>query len=367
MVERIYGGRHAVLYDKSALFSSPRALRFSSEKSPVAPGTNLETICETTDEISANISPCGSALSLYCGDACIEPGPLSYRKPRAMSLPAIYRDGSYVKLKNQIVNLRKTSLNKPRRFSAPSGPSTNMLYSPMPRFTRRVSAGSNTALPTCRETIFKLKKSGKSGNEILENNSSYSEKNYKTKELRRHSDPLLYSTIPLSPDNATETKKNVENQLIEPATVEARAASPAIPNSETIEKSAVVNSCSRPRRKSSLVPVPFRMPETQKRKQTAQKKSRPLSFPPAKEHQGKIRSLQSSTDFISALLKETFSPKQPSLTLRYPSSVHIGWDVALEKGKLDRLCLDENTEEGLSHSDFCTRAERIVQWMNFFG
>ena len=367
MVERIYGGRLSPLHDKSALFSSPRAQRFSLEKTPIAPGSNLGTICETTDEVGAHISPCGSASSLYYEEEFVEPGPPSYRKPRAISLPAIYRDGSYVKLKNQIVNMRKTSLNKPRRFSAPSGPSTNILYTPMPRHVRRISAGSNTALPTHRESIFTLIKRGKAGDEILDNRSSFSGKKYKTKELRRHSDPLLYLTIPLSPDNATETKKNA-GKLSE-TSVEVQTVTPATHNNENTEKCTVNNSYSRPRRKSSVVPVPFRIPESQKKKQPTGSKPRPLSFPPAKEHQGRIRSLQSSTAFISEALKETVSHRHPPLTLKYPSLVHNGWDMVLEKGKLHRLCLDDNTEleEEFSQSDFCSRAERIVQWMNFFG
>ena len=237
----------------------------------------------------------------------------------------------------------------------------------MPRHVRRISAGSNTALPSHRESIFTLTKRGKAGDEILDNRSSFSGKKYKTKELRRHSDPLLYLTIPLSPDNATETKKNA-GKLSE-TSVEVQTVTPATHNNENTEKCTVNNSYSRPRRKSSVVPVPFRIPESQKKKQPTGSKPRPLSFPPAKEHQGRIRSLQSSTAFISEALKETVSDRHPPLTLKYPSLVHNGWDMVLEKGKLHRLCLDDNTEleEEFSQSDFCSRAERIVQWMNFFG
>lgn len=336
MVERLFGGKLPVDYDKPAFSLSHRIRRFSLEKTSGPPLNSLGTICEGTDEPSSKFSSCSSSCSLFYNDSEGESGLSTYRKARAISLPVIYRDGSYLKLETHIVNMRKTSQTKQRRFSAPSRPSKNFLAVPTTPELQR--------FPTHRKSTCQNQISDKDDTNPLKNTLCASYNNFNSKQFRRHSDPLPLASF-----------SNSSHLLV---------GSVFLQSNKRTEQKVIAKSSSGPRRKSSVVPVPFSIPL--KKKVTAWK-NRPISFPPAKDQQEKIRSLKRPEVFLPETLRKGIAVGNEFVTaLKHPPLADNAWFVKLQekekKGKIETV-----KEEEINYDDFYSRAENIVQWINFFG
>lgn len=324
MVESIFGGRatYPLNCHERNIFQPPRL----ADRRLSVPSTHLKTISEAGDD---NVCSSISASSLEENTAI--DGPTSYRRPRTMSLPAIYRDGSYLRIKRSSNTLSPCK----RRYSEPGG-------------------------ITAQHIIHRL--SLRSGDSDESENGSGKRPSVKSMEARysvresgfpdfggprRHSDPMRYVTesmhrLEISQEHQVKsTTKSVTGPAVKTLSDSIKVRQPRNDN-EQRSKTAVVR-----RRKSSLVPVPFSSMQQHSKASQTQPTSdrRPRSFPPSKrDGKQKCNLPELKTAFLTGHVANGSDA----------NDYNNNEDQALES--------DESKED-----KYTANADILVQWMKFFG
>lgn len=321
MVESIFGGRASYplgCHEKNIF--QPRL----AERRLSVPSTHLKTISETGDD--NNVS--SDTASPVEENPAID-GPTSYRRPRTMSLPAIYRDGSYLRIKRSSNTLSPCK----RRYSEPGGITAQKIIH---RLSLRSSDSDESENGSAKRSSVKS----------MEARRSVCESGFPDfAGPRRHSDPMRYITesvdrLGISQERQGKTTKSITCTAVK--TLSDRVKQPRNDNEQT-GKAAVVR-----RRKSSLVPVPFSSMQHPKASQTQPASGRrPKSFPPSK--------------------KDGIKPERnlPELKTAFLTG-HI------TNGTDANDCNNNNEEQALESDEskedkYTANADILVQWMKFFG
>lgn len=327
MVESIFGGKSSYpldYHERNVLQPRLTDRRLSVQS------THLKTISETGDDSTA------STYASPAEENTANDAPTFYRRPRTMSLPAIYRDGSYLRIKRCSNTLSPCK----RRYSEPGGITTQHIIH---RLSLRSSDSSESENGFCKRPSVKSM------------DARYSVRESSLPDVttpRRHSDPMCY------------TRENVHRLGI---STERRERSPGKdlltcprvkmlsddvkpkPRSDNEQTSQPAR-----RRKSSLVPVPFnsvqhKLKETQTQSAPSR---RPLSFPPSIKLDNKQCNL-------------------PELKAAFWTGHR---DVAKESDTTDCNNNEDlvNEEQGLESDEsiedkYTANADILVQWMKFFG
>lgn len=323
MVESIFGGRatYSLNCHERNIFQPRLADRRLS-----VPSTHLKTISETGDD---NVCSATSASSLEENTAI--DGPTSYRRPRTMSLPAIYRDGSYLRIKRSSNTLSPCK----RRYSEPGGITAQHIIH---RLSLRSSDSDESENGSGKRPSVKS----------MEARYSVRESGFPDfAGPRRHSDPMRYVTegmhrLGISQEHQGKTTtKSVTCPAVKTLSDSIKARQPRNDN-EQRSKTAVVR-----RRKSSLVPVPFSSIQQHSKASQTQPASdrRPKSFPPSKKD-GK---------------RECSLPELKTACLT--GQVANGSDANdYNNNEEQALESDESKQD-----KYTANADILVQWMKFFG
>lgn len=328
MVESIFGGKTSYPLDchESNVFQ-PRL----TERRLSIQSTHLNSISETGDECPP------STYAASVEENTTNDAPTFYRRPRRMSLPAIYRDGSYLRIKRCSNTLSPCK----RRYSEPSGIATQHIIH---RLSLRSNDSSESENGFCkRPSINSLEA------RCLVQESCLAD----VITLRRHSDPMCY------------TRENVDRLGVSRERRGKSAGKDSITCLKVKNLSESVKSKTRTdneqtgqpvrRRKSSLVPVPFH--SAQHKTKEAQSKisnGRPLSFPPSEKFYNRKSSLPE--------LKATAYVSKPRKTPKGSDSTAANADEYLVNEELFELDSDESKDD-----KYTANADILVQWMKFFG
>ena len=320
MVESIFGGKSAYPFsgNERNIFHPRLADRRLS-----VPATHLKTISETGDDSM----PSSTNASAEEENTTID-GPTFYRRPRTMSLPAIYRDGSYLRIRRSSNTLSPCK----RRYSEP---------------------GAITAQHIIHRLSLRSSDSNESENNSDKRPSVKSmEATYSVRESRfpdfagprRHSDPMHYiiehvDQLGISQErHGKPTTKLVKCPAVKTLSGTIKARQPRNDNEQTAQ-TAVVR-----RRKSSLVPVPFSSVQS-KACNTPSVSGRPRSFPPSKQDGKRQCNLpELKTAFLTGHVADRTDP--------------IAWN----NNKEHALESEESKED-----KYAANADILVQWMKFFG
>lgn len=325
MVESIFGGKSA--YPFSGNERNILHPRLADRRLSV-PTTHLKTISETGDE---NMSLSASPANAEEEDTAIDDGPTCYRRPRTMSLPAIYRDGSYLRIRRSSNTLSPSK----RRYSEPGAITTQHII-------HRLSLSSSDSNES--ENSFDKRPSVKS----MEATYSVRESGFRDfPGPRRHSDPIHYITenvgqVEVSQEREGKpTTKFVTCPAVKTLSGTINARQPQNDNEQTAQTAAVR------RRKSSLVPVPFSSLLQHLKPCNTQPVSagRPRSFPPSKQDGKRQCNLPE--------LKRAF------LTGRVADRT----DTSDWNNNKERTMESEESKE----DKYVANADILVQWMKFFG
>lgn len=332
MVESIFGGNVAYplgCYEKS--ISHPRV----TERRLSVQSTQLKTISESGDD---NFRSKSTRLARGFETIAASEGLSYHRRPRTMSLPAIYRDGSYL-------IIRRAS-NAPlscqrRRYSEPAGLKTQQTIQGLSLHAKdsyHVSAEREK-----RSSVDSEQGVWKSGVRDLLT-------------PRRHSDPMCLVTeqVEKSPDRQERWSRTVDPQLTGSSVCGTNR-----PQMQTDSDQAGRQVYTR-RRKSSLVPVPFNAPvlEVQKARHSQPASSRRLSFPPCKKESQRhciLPALNLKTGFFA----------------KYISNENKESEIGRDCNNNLELAADERPFESENNADlkdkYTTEEAILVQWMKFFG
>lgn len=322
MVESIFGGKSAYPFsgNERNIFHPRLADRRLS-----VPTTHLKTISETGDDSTSS----STSASTEAENAAID-GPTFYRRPRTMSLPAIYRDGSYLRIRRSSNTLSPCK----RRYSEPGAITAQHIIH---RLSLR-SSGSNES-----ENNSDKRPSVKS----MEATYSIRESGFPDfAGPRRHSDPMHYITenvdqLGISKERPGKpTTKLVKCPSVKTLSGTIKARQPRNDNEQTAQ-TAVVR-----RRKSSLVPVPFNSVQQHSKACNTQSVSgRPRSFPPSKQDGKRQCNLpELKTAFLTGHVADRTDP--------------FDWN----NNKEHTLESEESKED-----KYAANADILVQWMKFFG
>lgn len=340
MVESIFGGKptHPLGCLEREVFQTPLV----AERRLSVQSTHLKTISETGDD-SAPVH--GAKSDLKFQNVVIE-GQTGYRRLRTKSLPAIYRDGSYLRIKP--ATTPSLSCQK-RRYSEPAVFTAKQIIH---RLARR-SSDNNSSFSDESESGF-----CKRSPAPQEMDGDYSAKSERTRQdlstPRRHSDPMCYLTehntkSGLAMARLGKTKNKV---LPEVTVLSIQSHTPSQMRKDDAAESSV--KLAR-RRKSSLVPVPFTLPAKGTKKLVNNCSfSRPISFPPSKKESKRHYSL-------------------PSLNLKHASTFFTSerdYTLDVDSDEKNNSQIQRQTSEG-GEEDFEDKyvgnEDILVQWMKFFG
>lgn len=324
MVESIFGGKSAYPFsgNERNIFHPRLADRRLS-----VPTTHLKTISETGDD-SMSLS---TSASTEVENTAIDDEPTCYRRPRTMSLPAIYRDGSYLRIRRSSNTLSPCK----RRYSEPGAITTQHII-------HRLSLSSSDSNES--ENNFDKRPSVKS----MEATYSIRESGFPDfPGPRRHSDPIHYTTenvgqLGISQERQGKpTTKFVTCPAVKTLSGTIKARQPQNDNEQTAQ-TAVVR-----RRKSSLVPVPFSSLQQHSKPCNIQSISagRPRSFPPSKQDGKRQCNLpELKTAFLTGRVADRTDTSD--------------WN----NNKESTLESEESKED-----KYVANADILVQWMKFFG
>ena len=321
MVESIFGGKSAYPFsgNERNIFHPRLADRRLS-----VPTTHLKTISESGDD-SMSLS---TSASTEEENTEID-GPTCYRRPRTMSLPAIYRDGSYLRIRRSSNTLSPCK----RRYSEPGAITTQHIIH---RLSSLRSSNSSES-----ENDFDKRPSVKS----MEAPFSIRESGFPDFGLRRHSDPIHYMTenmgqLGISQEHQGKPSTKVATcPEVKTLSGPIKARQPQNDNEQTAQTVR--------RRKSSLVPVPFSSLQQHSKACSTQPVSagRPRSFPPSKQDSKRHCNLpELKTAFLTGHVADRTDP-----TDRNNNREHT---LESEESKEDK---------------YVANADILVQWMKFFG
>lgn len=342
MVENIFGRKSypQTKYQERAFLQSHTFTVHHRRISGEPP--NLRTIAETDDDDDdlpfQSVSTLLPSIQSDLG--------ATGRKPRAISLPTIYRDGSYLRI-NFPAQLKNEGTGR-RRFSEPAV-SWNSKIRPVIVSVSNDKKLTNDKLPRIVQT---REISFCSGGVTLPQKFQI--------EKRRHSDPLIYSSEiiqkfeNLKTDSQNNNHDSKQRNYVGNPSTSCDEKSNDVPGSQLPEN--VTSAAPTRRRKSSLVPIPFSIVKScSSRKQKAPSKRR-LSFPLSKNEEGLTKNLP----ILHRLAwvdnnMDNYSSSNDSLR-----SV----DLLIQKDSLEELELPE--EDDIPEKKHSCE-EIITQWMKFFG
>lgn len=344
MVESIFGGKATYplgCYEGNVFHPRLAERRLSVQSS------NLKTISETVDDNAAFDGPSNEQEFQNVADK----GPTCYRRPRTMSLPAIYRDGSYLRIKQRATITPISCQN--RRYSEPAGLATEQIIH---RLSQRSSSNDNSSVSMSDESenTSCLRSSVKSVESAYTARRESSFQDLVTP--RRHSDPMCYITEHAKKMGISFERRSKSSRKVVPEAVTMLSACGEKPQPRAAKEHSP--RIAR-RRKSSLVPVPFSSPrqDTQKARNN-QSFRRPLSFPPSTKESKRHCSL-------------------PALNLK-PVAFLTGRCVSSENENTAYHCdcnnnqeIQEQTLESEQPKDiedkYAANEDILLQWMKFFG
>lgn len=322
MVESIFGGKTSYplnCHERNVF--QPRL----TERRLSVQSTHLNTISETGDECPP------STYATNVEENTANDAPIFYRRPRTMSLPAIYRDGSYLRIKRCSNALSPCK----RRYSEPGGIATQHIIH---RLSLLSSDSSESENGFCKRTSVKS-----------------TEARYSVREScladvvtpRRHSDPMCYTRENVDRSGVSRERRGKSTGKESITCLKTKNLSDCVKSKTRIDNEQTGQPVRR--RKSSLVPVPFH--STQHKTKEAQSKvsnSRPLSFPPSE----KIYNRRSS---LPCLNRQSEAAKGSATTA-------VNANEYLVNEELQELDSDESKED-----KYTANADILVQWMKFFG
>ncbi|XP_032218494.2 uncharacterized protein LOC116601633 [Nematostella vectensis] len=334
MVESIFDGKSFHVFNEPFIPFTVEGKRRRScvERFSTSP-SGLQTISENEDYLRGS-------TSALCDDTNAE-APIPGRQVRAVSLPSIYRDGSYLRMHFPA----KFTKGKVRRFSEPAVSLTAL----------KPSLGFCPILENDAEDLSTESQGNKSDPATA----------VKVRSLdlsqRRHSDPLLYtsklnSLIKNAPiADASGKAADKDNNAISFLPIDdnggtAESQFRKVKPEKPIPRKQPATSVNVRKRKSSLVPIPFGVAQGQKNKPTVTK-NRPLSFPPSKKEETtrkNYRDLEfdSEGNFESSLDKNIAFTENRFI----PIEIDVGFPSEANDVVPKYSC--ENI---------------ITQWMKFFG
>ena len=305
--------------------------------------THLKTISEAGDDVlsDANVVQEFENVAIQ--------GPNCYRRPRTMSLPTIYRDGSYLRIKratNTPISCQK------RRYSEPAGFATQQVIHRLSlRSNDSYSVRDESENGSCkRRSVKSLEAACSSRGSSLQSLST----------PRRHSDPMYYVTENVKKLGMSQEGRSRSSKKVAPGEVSYCGNKPQ-PRTDDEHSGPRVSR----RRKSSLVPVPFSSPiqEKQKARHDHDKSSsRPLSFPPSRK--------ESKRHFrLPALdLKITFLTRQSTNISSANENSVIDLDVNNNsQGQVEEKALEGDESAKDLEDKYTANEDILVQWMKFFG
>lgn len=342
MVESIFGGKptHPLGCLEREVFQTPLV----AERRLSVQSSHLKTISETGDD-SAPVHGPNSDLKFQ---NVVNEGKTGYRRPRTKSLPTIYRDGSYLRIKPATIS--SASCQK-RRYSEPAVFTTKQIIH---RLARR-SSDNNSGFSDESESGFC--KRSPAPRDIDGGCSAKSERTrVDLSTPRRHSDPMCYLTEHTTKSGLPMARlgKSKNKVLPEVTVLSIQSHTPSQLRKDDAAESSV--KLAR-RRKSSLVPVPFTLPVkgTQKLENNCSF-SRPISFPPSKKESKRHCCL-------------------PSLNLKHASTFFTSerdYALDVDSDKKNNPQIQRQTSEGGEEDKdfedkYAGNEEILFQWMKFFG
>ena len=344
MVESIFGGKASYpfgCYEGNTFHPRLAERRLSVQSS------NLKTISEIVDD---NAAFDGATSNKQEFENVASKGPTCYRRPRTMSLPAIYRDGSYLRIKQRATITPISCQN--RRYSEPAALATEQIIH---RLSQRSSSNGNSSVGVSDESenTSDLRSSVRS---VESSYTTWRESSFQDlSTLRRHSDPMCYITEHAKKMGISMERRSKSSKKVVPGVTMLSACGEKPQPRAAKEHSPRMSR----RRKSSLVPVPFSSPrqDTQKARNN-QSFRRPLSFPPSKKESKRHCSL-------------------PALNLK-PVAFLTGCCVLNETENItddfdynNNPEIQEQTLESEQPKDredkYAANEDILLQWMKFFG
>ncbi|XP_031564689.1 uncharacterized protein LOC116300064 [Actinia tenebrosa] len=340
MVENIFGRKSypQTKYHERAFLQSHAFTLHHRRISGEPP--NLRTIAETDDaddDIPSQnlLPPTHSDLGVT-----VLPG----RKPRAISLPTIYRDGSYLRI-NFPVQPRNEETGR-RRFSEPAVSWSSKFHSAIAPLSNDKKLPNDKVSCVAKAQEISL--------------CSFPQ-DFQI-EKRRHSDPLIYTSdiIQKFENLTTDSQKNIQDSKPKNA-VGNSSTGCSEKNSDITESQQpenVTSAAPTRRRKSSLVPIPFSIVKScSLRKQKARPSKRRLSFPLSKNE-------KELTTSLPTLHKLAWIDNDMN---HYGSSNESlkSVDLFIRKDSLDEFDLPAEDDDIPEKKHSCE--EIITQWMKFFG
>lgn len=336
MVESIFGGKATYpsgCYERNFFQTSLVEGRLSLHS------THLKTISETGDD-SASLDGASNEPKFQ---NVVNGGQSSFRRPRTKSLPAIYRDGSYLRIKPSTI--AAVSCQK-RRYSEPAVFAAEQIIH---RLARRSS--NNSSFSDESESGSCKRSSAQSVDCGCTTRRESTRKDLSTP--RRHSDPLCYVTEHTTKSGLPMARREKSrNKVLPEEAMKSHTASQLQAN----DAGNGVRFARR--RKSSLVPVPFNSPVNSTRKPRDSKTfPRPESFPPSKRESKRHYSLPS----LNLKHASTFLKSERDNTWEIGSD----WSNNLQ---IDEQQTCESEEENKDLEDkYAGNEDILVQWMKFFG
>ena len=332
MVESIYGGKAPVSSDPFTCYEANAFHpRFVADRRLSIQCSHLRPISELGDESTSFSTSDARQRNAEIATALNDVHTV-YGRSRTMSLPTIYRDGSYLRIKRPSSTSCKAH---GRRFSEPGARARQ----PSLHHQSFTPASHHEVAPSTGNKDDSLVKYLETPLQAHLNNSATP---------RRHSDPMIYVTDNLErlriSEKAATNEKTRHNQRennfdslkpLPPSNIDAGEVSPS--------------STTTRRRKWSLVPVPFKMVQNQQRASHYQQARRPLSFPPRKIDSFKQYNLHQATTFSNG--------KSPTRNAAMDSNNN-------HEPSLDKRVASE-TSDALTET--YVNEDILSQWMKFFG
>lgn len=339
MVESIFGGKATYplgCYERNVFHPRLAERRLSVQSA------QLKTISETGDDNN----PSGRASPVQVCENTVNEGPSCYRRPRTMSLPAIYRDGSYLRIKR---NTNAPISCQKRRYSEPAGMTTQKIIHRLSlRPNDSYSVSDESANASCKRPSVKSEEAA-----CTSRKSSFQD----ILTPRRHSDPMCFVTEQVKKLQISQERRERSPRKVVPIVTALSVSGQNKPQTQTDTEQTGPRVSTR-RRKFSLVPVPFSSPvqDTQKTR-LSQATSRPLSFPPSKQESKQHCNLP-ALNLKSRFLTGHVSSENEDTT--------IECDCKNNSGRVDEQPLESDDTKDVEDKYIANEAI-LVQWMKFFG
>ena len=328
MVESIYGGKTLPQYHERTLLQR----RFSTG---ILSPSNLRSISEANDDPGKEDNNALSNREFVYTES--RPPQLNLRgpnRPRAFSLPAIYRDGSYLRIKPAVESFYVPPMTPSRRFSEPG----NVPSSSHSRHEALLSARS-VSVTSSRTPLSALCPSEVPFEGIIEEYAG----------PRRHSDPTariveqVNKKHRIAEDGAVRVQNGGLGKVIDSVNTKK-----SLKESLSTQKTGVARPAVVRRMKCSLLPVPFDM-EVKLQTKCDISCKRPQSYPPSKRERNRQQNLPEIAAWIN---DKAFVDKS---------------DFTTNNNSKEKEVAAREAENGADTVKQRSNVEILTRWMKFFG